>query len=694
MPATVTFRDPAVSITPPTGHAQAYPLLLGPGRQPNDVRFLMVSASGSHDAGATSSMMPMQDDPPPGFSTAYAMAPGDLTEGCYYYRIPADLGAESSVAWPKPKGGWRHFCWATFTGRGLDPAHTPVGGHLTVTHEAGSGTAIVASVTAPGAGVLVYMLGTVPDPGSGGLWPAWSGAMGVPVSGGWKHIVATENSGEDFFEFDSSNNIMVIGRPVGGAGAVGTVTVPISKCGAAFAGLWLFVQAAPDGSSSGGAITAIDSVGTPSSSSATNPHSIAAPIVVTDSVGTPSNPLHGYLIDDPTELDGNPVAGSITRWSATVPAGATLTVETSLNNGASWDVATNGKPIPRLRNGDTSVRRVLNRVTFTRTSAAGPMPVLHSIEVWAHTTRSEDELLPTFYGAVDKAKTKVTAGSSGGSGSGGGGAGVVSRGGGMHGGGAVMRIHATDPSRLIKLAKWQSPIVFGAGLTYDELLRAMVLDRRPNQKLFNQVSLGRTLEDSPITYGLNGGGDPLQDIKDVAISAGGEAFYDTIGAFCSRPVPDPRRGTPVWVFDRAIIESEDEIDDHLVVNGYVIKGESTASANPVSAFAFNTDPASRFNIFPPPVGIGMRIETLTFPLAETEEQCQAIADALLLDSMGLAQTVTLRVPPHPGLLAGDIVRVDSPATGVVGNFMVQGYQLPDSPTSDMTITCFRQTDNP
>lgn len=411
-----------------------------------------------------------------------------------------------------------------------------------------------------------------------------------------------------------------------------------------------------------------------------------------DSAGQIFNPLFGTYVSDPYVLYGNPVAASVVRWTQVTPNGTTATVETSINNGASWDVATNNRPVPRLREGDTTTRTVLSRVTLTRTSS-GVTPPQVWLEVRIACRISTDELIPTFFGAVDTTKTKITGGSSGGSSSSGSSA-VTARGGGQVGGGASVNVHAVDPSRLIKLAEWPQPYFDAANLNYAAALKAMVLDRHPRQTLFSQVSTTRTLP-SIAVFGTDDGNDPWQDIEGVATAIGHECFFGPAGGmFVSRPVPDPRIGVPVWEFNQSanptIVESEQQQSDNLIVNGYVITGASTTSANPVSAYAYNTDPASHTNI----ARIGPRIKRLTFPLAITADQCQAIANALLLNSMGLATTVTVSVIPHPGLEPGDIVRCTAPENDIAGTFMVQSFTLPDSPAEAMQLVLFRQTDNP
>lgn len=81
-------------------------------------------------------------------------------------------------------------------------------------------------------------------------------------------------------------------------------------------------------------------------------------------------------------LPREPVSASQVSWEAHVPPGASLAVETSVDEGASWHVASNGGPVPQLPLGEVgSAGAVLTRVTFTRSAPEALTPRLHLLEV-------------------------------------------------------------------------------------------------------------------------------------------------------------------------------------------------------------------------------------------------------------------------------------------------------------------------
>lgn len=406
------------------------------------------------------------------------------------------------------------------------------------------------------------------------------------------------------------------------------------------------------------------------------------------------NGLYGFRVSDPLVLSGDPVTGSVVRWVATTPPGTTVTVETSINYGASWDPAVNNGPVARLRPGDTVTRAVLTRVTLTRANAADPSPKVSWLEVQVSCDTSIDELVPLAHGIIDKVTVRTAAGSTGGGSTsgGGGGAGVASRGGGQTGGGTSIKIHGVDLSRAIKRNAWQQPFFIPSGMNYADAVKAMVVDRLPSQTEF---SLASTEHTTPLlVFGVDQGGDPWQDIQDMATAVGFECFFDPAGVFVFRPVPDPRRGEPVWRFDEdanpTVVDVKRELADEQTINYVVVRGESTSSKNPVSAFAFDDDPSSPTYVNGP---YGTVTARLTFPLITTQEQAQAAADATLLNSLGAADTVTLNVVPMPALEPGDIVEVNVPDPKVSGTYMINQMTTSLAPAEAQQLTCFRQTSN-
>jgi hypothetical protein len=244
MPTQLQFFDMAVSITPPSGHLEPLPVTLGPNWQPNDIRLMFVSASASAASGAeTNVMLSLSPEPPTGFTATYARNPGAETHGVYSRRLAAG-DVDTSVYWTKP-AGWRHFMFSTITVRGHHPATNPTGGTLRATHVGADTFATISSVTVPAAGAMLFFLGNVPTPHTI-PWPTWAVATGVPT--GWTHLAATDKSGQDFYQYDTSPSLVVVGKTFTGSGSTGSVVFPTAQGAPAFSGLWAFLTPAPDAS--------------------------------------------------------------------------------------------------------------------------------------------------------------------------------------------------------------------------------------------------------------------------------------------------------------------------------------------------------------------------------------------------------------------------------------------------------------
>jgi hypothetical protein len=375
--------------------------------------------------------------------------------------------------------------------------------------------------------------------------------------------------------------------------------------------------------------------------------------------------------------------------------GTTCVIETSINNGASWDLATNNRAIPRLFEGDIATQAVIARVTLTRSGASDPPPRVLSLELQVSSDSGVDELVAIGHGMIDKVTVKAVGGTtgSGSSTSVATSTGVVSRGGGQTGSGTSIKVHVTDLSLAIKRNIWPMPYTVPGGLNYGDAVMAMVKDRLPSQTDFSIASTTAVLPEI-VVYGLKQGGDPWQDIQDLATAIGFEAFFDPRGVFTFRPVPDPRQGIPVWTFDEGsnpvVVEASRELSDEQTFNHIIVEGQSTSSSNPVTAEAFDNDPSSQTYILG---DYGEVTQRLTFPLVITQDQAQATANALLFNSLGAADTVTITCVPMPALEPGDIVKIVCSEVKANGTYMINSMTTSLSPADPQQLVCFRQSTN-
>jgi hypothetical protein len=358
-------------------------------------------------------------------------------------------------------------------------------------------------------------------------------------------------------------------------------------------------------------------------------------------------------------------------------------------------LATNNQSIPRLLEGDTATPTVIARVTLTRSGASDPPPRVLSLELQVSSDSGVDELVAIGHGMIDKVTVKAVGGTtgSGSSTSVATSTGVVSRGGGQTGAGTSIKVHAVDLSLSIKRNVWQMPFTVPGGMNYGDAVQAMVKDRLPSQTDFSIASTTTVLPEV-VVYGLAQGGDPWQDIQDLATAIGYECFFDPRGVFTFRPVPDPRQGVPVWVFDEnsnpTVVEVSRELSDEQTFNHIIVVGQSSSSQNPVTAEAFDNDPSSQTYILG---DYGEVTQRLTFPLVITQDQAQATANALLLNSLGAADTVTITCVPMPALEPGDVVKIVCSEVKANGTYMINSMTTSLSPADPQQLACFRQSTN-
>lgn len=681
MPAELEYFDQQTLTTPPAGYLQPLPFVMGPTWVNNDMRVLFVSGSESVDS--SSEAVKMNPDPPTGFITVWALDQGVETRGVYIRRL-LNGDPDLNAAWAKPVG-WLDFVWAPLTIGGTDPGFVPIGGDLTtsMSHNVGDTTLTVDPIAVPAAGEMVLCLWTVPDPEQD--WPSWATSLGEPA--GWTHISATDKSGDTYDPENTDPAILVVGKKFAAAGTTGTISVPCDPGSHAFSGMWLFVKAAPDVSTTIGAVSETDSVGSITSVISTQVSSSISPVSEVDSVGQVFTGFGGFGLSPAMVLTGLPVTGSRVEWTG---AGV-FKVETTINGGASWDLATNGDSVPRLKPEDTATRSVQMRISAARNLVTDTSPTLTYLRLAVTDDESTIELVPVGHGVVDKVTRRRSSTDSTGGGGSGGGPGVVGKGGGQTGGGRSLNVHAVDLSKLVSANPWSSGFVVQVGENYVDAAVRMLLNRLPTQTQFRLCTTTKVTKE-PYIYGLDQGGDPYKDIKEFLLPASLEPYFDAAGVFVIRQIPDPSVGVPVWTIDDdahpVITDLSEELTADQTLNYITVKGEGTSTTNPVSGTAFDDNPLSPTYILG---DFGEHAVTITLSGLETNDQAAAAAKAILAGSLSGSQVITISMVPNPALEPGDLVLLDLEDESMSGVFLINGMTWSPSQAEPMQLICARQT---
>lgn len=683
MPAQLEFLDMSVNQTQPA-YAAPVPITTGPNFQANDIRIVLQYAAifgGTTDLSVT----------PPGYTDFSSGAATGMR--CSYRRLVA-TDTDTFIQYGSTTSFTAAFVILQATIRGVSPSATPSVG-LTATQ------LVLPSLSTTGGSVSGTTF-SVPV-GAGMVWAnsitstgtTTACTWGAPLTGGWSNLVASPSSGVQYTPFGGQQSTILFGKSFSSSGTTPAYSVQYGAEDGAHA-IYMGIGLAAAADVSATATSPPSPVATATAATFSVSTAVTLPTGSASAVSsatTAFNPLYGQWVSDPQSLSGDPVTGSIVRWVQSISAaGSAVLVETSINNGVSWDAATNNAPVARLAVGDTTTSSVLLRITLSRLSASDTAPKVSSLELQVSANASVDELVPVGHGMIDKTTVNAVGGTTG--------TGtvtnvtsstaVIARGGGQTGGGTSIKIHVTDLSGSIKRNVWAQPYTVPSGLNYGSAAQAMVLNRLPDQTAF---AISSTTRVTPLlVYGMQQGGDPWQDIQDLATAIGYEAFFDAKGVFVFRPVPDPSVGDAVWVFDETInplvSEVTRELSNEQTFNHVVVVGQSTSTSNPVTAEAFDNNASSPTYILGP---YGEVTERVTLSTVTTQDQAQAAANALLLNSLGGADTVTLTCVPQPALEPGDIVKINCGDVLVDGNYMINSMVTSLSPADPQQLVCFRQS---
>jgi hypothetical protein len=411
----------------------------------------------------------------------------------------------------------------------------------------------------------------------------------------------------------------------------------------------------------------------------------------TDAAPQVFSQLTGFRISPPLAIPQSPITSSVIHWDQATPAvGSTVTVETSVDGGASWQAAVQDGPIARLLPGTSVWQTVQTRVTLNRLHVTDPSPSVSNVEVRVATNASNAELVSLGLFSINNTNITITGGTTGGSsGSGGGGNGVTGSGGGSTGGGLSIEISGVDLSRSVSRNSWEDVYFVDAGTNYADAIHDIIEDRLPG----TSYNFASTTHVTPkLIFGMSMDSDPWQDAQDLATAIGMELFFDALGVCTLRDVPDPGTGQSVWTFSDSanptIASATRSLTDQTVFNYIVAYGESVDNAVPVSAVAFDDNPNSPTYY----LGAYGKVPTsFTSPEITTVEQAQAAADALLNLSIGNAENVEISVVPNPALEPGDVITVTIGELKLTGTFMVNDMNTPLSAAEAQTLTVYRQT---
>lgn len=198
------------------------------------------------------------------------------------------------------------------------------------------------------------------------------------------------------------------------------------------------------------------------------------------------------------------------------------------------------------------------------------------------------------------------------------------------------------------------------------------------------VVIDPTVKDAAIPSGLLWDRDRGQAVDDLAVSIGGEVWFDPSGV--------PRITTPALLSDPAVWTLADGVGGTVVSDARTVSRDGVYSvvvvviersdgSAPILVSVADTDPTSPTYADGP---FGRVPRFYKSPLVVSVDQAVTAGQALLAKSTGLTRSRVIECVPNPALEAGD--RVDIDVAGVVEQHIVDSFTLPLGATGPMQLT--------
>lgn len=370
----------------------------------------------------------------------------------------------------------------------------------------------------------------------------------------------------------------------------------------------------------------------------------------------------GTWLAPPEPVEEGPVIGSIVSWTETTPGVSRVLVETSINNGLTWESVRNNGPVPHLEPEMTGVQQVLARVTLWRPTGLDEAPRVDDLTILVDVNTSRTELVPLGVFPISEVDIKDNAE------------------------GVSIEVYGADLSQRLRDNTWEAIFTVPKDSNLGDVVKQVILNRLPGA-VFGDFATTAEVAPASLIFGANATNDPLQDVIDIAGYCGMELFVDANGKWVMRPEPDPDLGSPVWVISDSVnpvvTDYERKLSDKDLLNYIVVVGETTGDTPPVRGVAADNDPESNTYW---KGRLGKRSRTFVSKLVTSDAQATVAAQAKLLKFKYITETVQIKMVPNPALDAGDIVDIDRSRVKLAGAFLVDGCSIPFSQADLMTLT--------
>jgi hypothetical protein len=250
--------------------------------------------------------------------------------------------------------------------------------------------------------------------------------------------------------------------------------------------------------------------------------------------------------------------------------------------------------------------------------------------------------------------------------------------------GRSVTLTLTDRSRLVSENKFVTTYTIASGTSF--LTAAQVL---VDYTLPYDVAVTKDVEAvTPTTTSgmtvFHESDDPWAAFQKLCAAVGLEGFFGPTGQLRIRDVPDPTAGSPIFTYLDNELSILLGVDRKLARNpNGVLLTSSASNASPVRSLQYDSNPSSPSYYYGP---YGQFTDFYADPLVTSQSQADVAAKGRLNKILGLAESISLSVIPHPAQDAGDIVHATRLVDGLDTDFVIDQITIPLDATSAATVS--------
>jgi len=244
------------------------------------------------------------------------------------------------------------------------------------------------------------------------------------------------------------------------------------------------------------------------------------------------------------------------------------------------------------------------------------------------------------------------------------------------GGGVVIGLKGYDRARAIQRARFTAPYTIAAGTPTTTAISGIVTSR--SSFPVNVTPSGSTTP--ALVYDALA--DPWEAVQSLAGADALEAFFDVMGVFVCRPIPDYAAQVPTWTYAPGdvslLLDDSREMSDERTYSGVVVRAERPGDT-PIRVEVWDTDPKSP-TYYDPANPAASQFGAIPYgyfsPSIRTGAQAIAAGKAILARVSGLIEQVEIDSIGHPGHDVGDVIAATDPDTRLSGSYVLSRITQP------------------